>query len=120
MSMGSPYVTTLRLRQARAKVLRGLEIDPPAYRLVEVTIWGNTVAVVDPVEFKVVWTDDRVSDEPTRAELNGLVRGGLALMQRARDRGICEPQDKDASRHAHEEKDASDAVLDQLYDSGEK
>ena len=88
--MPQPYVTTVRVRAARAKTLSELGVRPPATRPVEVTVWGVPVAIVDPGSGTVLWSDDRLGDGESRAQFGQLVRTAVLLMARAREAGVCE------------------------------
>lgn len=115
--MSGDFVTTVRVRPARGKVLSAVGIDHGARSLVEVTVWGRTVAIADVVGPSLVWLDPALNQPASRDQIEALVRGARALMQTAKERGICEPDD--ASVPITSDAHAGPELLQELGELGE-
>lgn len=89
------FITTVRARGARQKLLRekGIEV-PEGKRAIELTAWGAPVAVVVPMGDappNLLWHDPAIQEEHVPI-LDEFLRASLPMMQLAEDAGIVQPR----------------------------
>lgn len=85
-------ITTLRVRPLRNKVRTKLELPGSQLGLVEVTVYGQTVAVLDSAELgrsghhPILWIDDRVAGQ--RGTIERVADQAVKLMDASEKAGV--------------------------------